>query len=202
MTYKGREYNLAHWFRTTAFAEELARLGVRFQINGIASEEADAKVAWNDYSACDLALAARNLTEVDALAKPASKLVNAWQAGVPALLGPEPAFRRLRRSELDYIEVVLPEDVIAAVARLKDNPSLYRAMIKNGSERAKDFSTERIIGRWVDVLSGPIARAYDAWRQELPGVHLVRFALRIPRHKKAKRNALYDREHGRRILTD
>jgi hypothetical protein len=47
---------------------------------------------WHDYSTDDLVLAVRDLTEKDALVKPASKLVNAWIAGVPALLGPEPAF--------------------------------------------------------------------------------------------------------------
>jgi hypothetical protein len=74
-------------------------------------------------------------------------------------------------------------------------------MINNGFERARDFRTEPIIDRWVDVLSGPVARAYDAWRKEPPGVQLLRFALRTPRHKKANKTALYDHEHGRRILT-
>ena len=63
----------------------------------------------------------RDLTESDYFAKPASKLVNAWHAGVPALLGPEPAYQALRM-QFDYIEIRSPEDAIREVIRLKENP--------------------------------------------------------------------------------
>ena len=84
--------------------------------------------------------------------KPASKLINAWLAGVPALLGPEYAFRELRRSSLDYFEVSSLEDAIAAVKALSTDPQLYRAMVANGLERAKDFETDRIVELWVRAL--------------------------------------------------
>src|SRR5436309_1927650 len=68
--------------------------------------------------------------------KPASKLVNAWLAGVPALLGPEIAYRELRRSELDYCEVSSLAEAQAAVDRLLGDPGLYNAMVENGRARA------------------------------------------------------------------
>lgn len=36
-------------------------------------------------------------------------------AGCPALLGPEPAYQFLWKSELDYIEIRSPNDVISAI---------------------------------------------------------------------------------------
>lgn len=34
----------------------------------------------------------------------------------------------MRKSELDYIEVRSPEDVISAIQHLRDNPKLYQAV--------------------------------------------------------------------------
>jgi hypothetical protein len=192
LTFKGRGVNLYHWFRTPEFLGELGQLGTHLEIN---------EMEWNDYSTCDLVLAARDLTEIDALVKPPSKLINAWLAGVPALLGPEPAFRQLRRSELDYLEVIRPEDVIAAVRRLKEEPELFRAMIENGFERAKEYSVERMTQRWADAFSGPIARAYESWREQSFIRHFAGYLSRISKHKKAKKDSIYHIRHGRRILT-
>jgi len=197
MSFKGWLGNLHESFRTPEFEGKLRELGVRLVLSG----KSTSAVHWNDYSRDDLFLAARDLTEFDAKAKPASKLINAWNAGVPALLGPEPAFLELRRSELDYIEVIRPEDVIEAIRRLRDNPSLYRAMIANGRERGEEFSKERMIRMWVDALSGPIAQAYESWLERSQFRHFVDFALRIPRYRKAKATHLHHRDHGRRVLT-
>ena len=96
MAFMGRSWNLAPEFRSPReFLAELAALGVRFDIH---DELESPTPNWSDFRKCDLTLAVRNLTEQDALVKPASKLVNSWIAGVPALLGPEPAFRDLRES--------------------------------------------------------------------------------------------------------
>ena len=45
-----------------------------------------------------------------------SKLINAWLAGCPGILGPESAFQQLRESELDYIEARTVDDIVNAVA--------------------------------------------------------------------------------------
>lgn len=110
------------------------------------------ETAWNDYSGTDLIVAIRNNCADPRLNKPASKLVNAWMAGVPAILGPEYAYRELRRSELDYLEAASLEDAMAAVRRLQADPGLYRAMVENGRRRAADFTAQAITGRWQDLL--------------------------------------------------
>jgi hypothetical protein len=95
--------------------------------------------------------------------KPATKLVNAWLAGTPALLGAEPAFAGLRRSELDYLEVATPDDALGALRRLREEPGLFRAMVENGERRADELSAEAVTARWEAVLSEEIVPAYERW---------------------------------------
>ena len=71
---------------------------------------------------------------------------------MPALLGPEPAFRELYTDPLDYVEVSTVEDALAAIDRLRAEPDLYRRMIDRGRQRAVEFSPEAVLERWVDLL--------------------------------------------------
>jgi hypothetical protein len=199
MVYKGGVSNLYETFRTDEFKGQMAALGVRFQIEmGVIHEPPP---DWHDYSAADLVLAVRDLTEKDALVKPASKLINAWLAGVPALLGPEPAFRDLRQSELDYIEIKTPQDAIDAVSRLKSQSSLYEAMVSNSFRRASEYTEDCNARRWVDALSGPIAQGYRRWLKKSRPARLATLPLRFVRQKLAIRSATYHRYHGYRIAS-
>ena len=120
------------------------------------SDEYGVSVAWNDYSNVDVILAVRPTNLIDSnrqySSKPATKLYNSWLAGTPAILGREYAFRELRRSELDYIELSEPQDAKEQILRLKNDPELYSKMVKNGLERASDFSNDVILEKWVDFL--------------------------------------------------
>lgn len=150
---------LSQAFQSSHFLEELDRLGFRFLNN---SKEVGLSNNWHDYQEVDLVLAVRDHL---ALAKPASKLVNTWHAGVPALLGNEPAFRELRQSQFHYIEVLNPDDVFNAIKHLKSNSEVYRAMVHNGLKRAQEFTFDRIALQWRDLLSGPVAQEYYCWKK-------------------------------------
>ena len=113
---------------------------------------------WNDYSTIDVVVALRPPEAWAARSKPAAKLQNAWAAGVPAILSPESQYRYLRRSSLDYIEARSAADVLAAVDRLRADPDLYNAMVRNGLERGREFHTDRIVRRWREVLWDEIPR--------------------------------------------
>lgn len=155
ITYKGDRGNLHPAFRSEPFARFLEDHGLEFKpVGPQTSEERHEFSDWHDYSESDLVLALRKSWVHGGLRpeKPASKLVNAWHAGTPALLGPEYAYRELRQSDLDYLEITSMEDAIAAIERLRNTPRLYRAMIENGRERARAFTPERIAARWADVL--------------------------------------------------
>jgi len=84
--------------------------------------------------------------------KPATKLYNAWLAGVPALLSPDVAFRELRRSPLDYLEAAGPAEAKSGVRRLLAEPDLYRRMVANGRARAAEFSAGAVLARWFELL--------------------------------------------------
>jgi hypothetical protein len=112
-------------------------------------------VAWYDYRDADVLVAVRHLSPAYADSKPASKLVNAWMAGVPALLGPESAFRDLRESAYDYLEVRSADEVLAAIRWLKEHPGVYREMVRNGLARARAFAVDRLTASWWSYLTGP-----------------------------------------------
>lgn len=198
LVFKGHEINLYEPFRSAAFQQELEKLGVTLRMNGA---PALGVVNWNDYSSDDLVLAVRDLTEQDALVKPASKLVNAWTTGVPALLGPEPAFRDLRQSDLDYIEVKTPAAVLEAIQRLKSDPELYQRMIANGLKRAEAFTVETSAKQWYQALSGPVADRFRRWRNRTQISRIAEFSLRSIEHKVACKRAVSDRIHGYRIIS-
>lgn len=118
---------------------------------------------WHDYSQIDVVLAVRDFQKCDYFQKPASKLFNAWHAGVPAILGRESAFQAERKSDLDYIEVSSPDEVLAALKRLRDHPDLRQAMIANGRLRAEETSFKSLTARWSDLITQVAMPAYEAW---------------------------------------
>lgn len=190
LAFKGAPINLDARFRSESFKEALQTLGVVLRTSPL--EEERRGLDWADYSECDLVLAARNLTEYDAGNKPASKLVNAWFGEVPALLGPEPAYLALRRSELDFFVVQSPDDVLRAVLRLKEESGLYRSMVENGRRRRVEYTNDIIAQRWAEVLNGPAAAAFDAWQRSswltkatfvLRGLRGEAAAKRLHRHR-------------------
>jgi hypothetical protein len=197
LVFKGEEHNLDAALRSPGFRDALAAEGLAFDIGG---RDATGGVDWTDYRAADLVLAARNLTVADARSKPASKLVNAWRAGVPALLGPEPAYRELRRSDLDFIEVTGPEDVLAAVRRLRQQPGLYRAMVEHGLARGSDWGVEAVLARWVEVLNGPVQVAFRAWEAAPAWRRRLRWAMAIAGEDRARRRHRAAAGRGPRIF--
>lgn len=176
LAYLGRRRNLAHRFRSSSFEVGLASLGISFHIRTTGSE-------WRNYGDVDVVLAVRDGTPQFFDGKPATKLFNAWQAGCPALVGPESAYRSLRESELDFFEVHSPDDAIQALHLLKSKPDLYARMVRHGRERVQAFSRDAIADRWRDLLFGTLVPDFRRWsRQPLP-VRAARFAFRLIRRK-------------------
>lgn len=162
LVFKGRWYYLPNEYKTPEFAAQLHAIGIHFKTTP--DYQVDLQ-EWTDYQTADVLLAVRQKADLYLESKPPTKLINAWMAGCPALLGPEPAYQALRQSELDYIEVNSPEQVIQALQRLQANPQLYRAMIEHGWQRSQAFTSEQIASQWYQVLSGPVAHGYEQWQQ-------------------------------------
>ncbi|MFN7960960.1 MAG: glycosyltransferase [Thermoanaerobaculia bacterium] len=164
IAFKGFVRNLHPAFHGPFWRQALEQRGIRWELdatgyNGTAT--CAAELNWRDFREVDLVLAVRPADHGGHRNKPATKLYNAWAAGVPALLGPEPAYRELRQSELDYFEVRTPEEAVAAVDRLRQDSGLYRAMVENGQRRRAAFAAEEIVGMWAEVLFEQIPALVD-----------------------------------------
>ncbi|HEX5761483.1 MAG TPA: glycosyltransferase, partial [Thermoanaerobaculia bacterium] len=153
--YKGFDANLHLDLRGAGWRDFLAARGVEWVVDSAAFAGAatdELPLDWPDYRTLDLVVAVRPPERSLWRSKPASKLVNAWLAGVPALLGPEVAYRELRRSPLDYLEVASRAEAEAAVDRLRADPALYRAMVANGRERGAERTAEAVLPLWAELL--------------------------------------------------
>lgn len=149
--------NLHAGFKTSYWTDFIAEEGLQWRTVG-GSNLAREPDRWNDYTDVDVMVALRPETTNPYLNKPSSKLINAWHAGVPAVLGPESAYRALRRSPLDFIEAHDVDAVKSAIRRLRAEPSLYRRMTQNGFDRCRDYTSANMLNRWAAVLFDEIPR--------------------------------------------
>ncbi len=157
--YKGWTGNLDPGFQAPGWQRFLAERGIEWRIDGAGFPRDDLgpiEFDWRDYREVDLLLSVRPPRRRHRYCKPASKLYNAWLAGVPAILGPEYALREIRRSSLDYIEVASVAEAEDAVRRLVEDPELYRAMVRHGFERAREYSVEATLEQWIELLTETI----------------------------------------------
>lgn len=194
--YRGHPGNLTPEVKSPEFAAALAERGVEFDA-GFGT--GDSGTPWTDYTGVDVVVAIRDATIEDLHNKPASKLVNAWTAGVPAVLGPEPAYRELRRSALDFIEVTSAREAIEAIEWLKANPGRYQAMVRNGLDRARDYCTSKLASNWARMLNGPIARAFAEWQRTSRASRVATVARMLLEEPGRKRKYVEERDHGTRL---
>ncbi|HKE46352.1 MAG TPA: hypothetical protein VKB41_17575 [Steroidobacteraceae bacterium] len=155
VAYRGFNSNIDPRFLSTRFQDALRARGIEWRFDSVefSGQATDAKaVAWHDYRDIDLSFAVRPPSRTLHSNKPGTKLYNAWLGQVPALLGPERAYRELRRSDLDYIEVSTPDATLQAIDTLRAEPARYRAMVENGVRRATEFTAAAILKQWTQLL--------------------------------------------------
>lgn len=146
MAYFGNLRNLAPAFADPSFARELrARTGVTFATPAIES--------WGDYREVDLALSlrARGL-RVWHGCKPATKLYNAWLAGVPLVGDLESAMANVAVPGLDYVLGADRPGVLEAVAGLVAAPERYNGFLSRAEQRAADHRPQRLDARWAALV--------------------------------------------------
>lgn len=161
--YFGREMNLAKELRAEEWRLQLAKLGLNWQVVPLEK--------WNDYSDVDLTVSVREFGEntqtenpvLDSDSKPPSKLINSWLAGVPAIVGRESAYRNLKDSSLDYIEVGTVEELKEALIELRQNKQLYSNMVSQGIRRSQELSVNWVLRKWEDVIRTEIIGRYEEW---------------------------------------
>jgi hypothetical protein len=151
----GAPENLAPPLKDPAWQAQVAALGLQWQVRS--------RDRWQDYRDVDAIVAIRDFEQCPHTIKPATKLYNAWHAGVPAILGHESAFRAERQSQFDYLEATSLQETIAALQQLRDDPALRQAMVKNGQQRAKETQSEQLAARWQHFLTQVATPAYEQW---------------------------------------
>ena len=118
---------------------------------------------WSDYSKTDLVMAIRDGHRFYLDFKPASKLVNAWKAGCPIFVSREAGYAELRQSDLDFLEVESPAEVVSKIKHLKENPEIYNSMVINGQKRAVEFTSEAITNQWIIAIEQRLRPAFESW---------------------------------------
>lgn len=143
LRYYGDPANLAPGLADPAFTRHVQKAaGWDFQI-----VPAD---RWHDFSETDCVLAVRRPGRHPH--KPATKLYNAWMAGVPFVGGRESAYLEEGRPGIDFIAVHDAAETIAALKSLSQNATLRRELVGNGNESARRRSPAAIGTAWRDLL--------------------------------------------------
>jgi hypothetical protein len=151
--------NLLGYFHDEAFADQLRNLGCELSIR-----DRGERVCWHDYRDIDLVLSVRDIPYEHLKVKPANKLINAWYANTPAIIGPEPAIQALRRSQLDYFEARQPDEILQILKLLRSRPALYEEMILHGRKRAASYTDDALSRLWKIALNA-IGVRFQQWQR-------------------------------------
>ena len=132
--------------------------GVRLEMRG-----AD---RWHDYSDVDLVLAIRDFSPARHLHKPATKLYNAWLAGVPLIGGGDSAYAAEARAGSDYLAVHSAEECIRLIKQLRDNPALRDSIMKSGQKKSASRSRDAVRKMWGDFWLMELPRRIQQWERK------------------------------------
>lgn len=144
IAYIGSSQYVPKYVKDKKFSEFLLEKGISFSymVDG----------DWFDHRDVDVLIAVRDVPESVLLTKPASKLVNAWIAGVPIILGREPAYKAMRKSDYDYLEANNFEELIDCINALISDKVLYNQILKNAEVRKINYSCENVVKIWISFF--------------------------------------------------
>jgi len=153
----GEHVSLAPEFTQPDFIGWCEREGFDFQV--VPREH------WHNYSDCDAVIGVRGLHAGWVHDKPATKLVNAWVAGAPAILGRESAFRALGAPGETYLEAASMADVRGHLIALRNDRQLLQSIVNSGFARAGCASDDSITQMWVDAIDRQIKPRAARWHR-------------------------------------
>lgn len=154
IAFLGHNDQLEPFLVSEEFKQAMQQMDLNFEIRN---------KQFHDYSSIDAILAIRRFSNDLLIHKPYTKLVNAWIAKVPAIVGKESSFRSIQKSELDFISVGNQQELLQALQTLKGDAALRMKMINNGIERATEFTEEAIVKEWEKLLFHDAPRYFEVW---------------------------------------
>lgn len=170
IAYIGRRENLTPQLLSNAWRKDLESHGLKWHI-------VDDPLLWHDYSNFDVVISVRDFPVMENIHKPASKLVNAWAAGVPGIFSAESAFMSLHTSDIDFIPVNKFSDILPAILRLKNDSCYYDKMVANGIKRSQAYSNKKIADDWLNLIDKELVQIFVDWRSK----KIRRFLFRVAR---------------------
>ena len=177
IAYFGKKHELAQELKSYQWEEYLCSLGLKWHI--ITEEH-----RWHDYSYVDAIIAIRSFDKVNTYNhKPASKLFNAWLAGVPAILPCESAYQKEGRNGVDYIEVSTFKDAMFALKNLKEDIPFREMIMKGCLAQSERIKPETVAEKWKDFLIRKAIPEYEKWIKASPLQQGTFFLKRLYRYK-------------------
>jgi hypothetical protein len=141
----GERENLAKELTSETWRQRLQQeLGLTFKI--------EVPQRWYDYRDVDCAIGIRDFSRLPHLHKPATKLYNAWLAGVPFIGGSDVAFSSDGHPGKDYLMAPSLEELFRQLRRLKENESLRLRLVHNGFYSVREFTKEATCERWKKLI--------------------------------------------------
>lgn len=123
---------------------------------------------WHDYSNVDAVIAIRDFSRSRQLHKPATKLYNAWLAGVPFIGGNDSAYRSDGRPGIDYLVAQSPKQVLEHLRKLKEDTVFRTHLIQNGIESGKKLCRSATLERWKSLIQETLPTLAFQWQKKSP----------------------------------
>jgi hypothetical protein len=159
LSFFGDPQNLATLFSTPSWQQRLKQeLSLTWEIR-LADR-------WHDYADVDAVVAIRNFSSAAQLHKPATKLYNAWLAGVPFIGGNDSAYRADGRPGVDYLLARSPEELIEHLHHLKEDPIFRSRLITNGLKAGRVFHQAATLERWKILIKEELPALALQWKKE------------------------------------
>ncbi|UOR16632.1 hypothetical protein [Qipengyuania aquimaris] len=150
---------------------------------------------WHDFSDIDIAIGIRSFGHARQSRKPANKMINAWIGRVPFIGGSDSAFAQAGTAGIDHLLATTRDEVLAQVDRLANESDLYSSIVEAGSQKALEFTPERLVEQWTALLEGPVAARYRQW-----AAHPVRENNRLRALGVAQSGVELAKSVGRKVL--
>ena len=121
---------------------------------------------WHDYSQLDAIIAIRNFSRARQLHKPATKLYNAWLAGVPFIGGNDSAYQSDGRPGVDYLVAKSPQQILEHLRTLKEDPNFRFQLIQNGLASGKKFTRTATLEHWKILIQRTLPELALQWQKK------------------------------------
>ena len=153
----GDAQNLASELQEPAWLEQLEAMGLRLVVCS-----AD---RWHNYHDADCVIAIRGFGRSTYLHKPATKLYNAWLAGVPLIGGMDSAYAGDGRAGLNFLQASSPQELLTQLGRLQADVTVRQNLVASGHEASRNFNSAAILERWKTLLEHDVQALARQWKE-------------------------------------